>query len=267
MRNETFPTSYWLLLFLMFLIMGCNPVGRPTTILDSPTIEFSVSPTQFESDTPVPTLPPTSTPEPTLTLIPTLPPTQLPTSTLTPTITPTLIPIGVVSVESVNFREGPGNVYPIAFAVKLDTEVTILGQSEDGLWFYTEIENGQQGWVLAELIKMNDQIETLAVIEAPPTPLMPSATPTSSPYILISIYKWAVTKMIINLRDFPPNEICLIEIYRPDGNLVKNPFPVETNDKGKAGRLVDNVFKKDGVYTVIARCNNGSFAQTNFLKE
>jgi hypothetical protein len=115
----------------------------------------------------------TATPRPTRTPIPTftpVPPT--PTTTLTPsnTPTPTEIPpiIGIVnSLQSVNVRTGPGITYSGFAALPPGTGVEVIGQSSSGDWLNVVLDDGDEGWIAARLLRL----------QPTPTPF-PTVTPT-----------------------------------------------------------------------------------------
>jgi len=102
----------------------------------------------------------TATPRPTRTPIPTftpVPPT--PTTTLTPsdTPTPTEVPpvIGVVnSLQSVNVRNGPGITYREFQALPPGTGVEVIGQSSNGDRLNVLLEDGDEGWIAARLLRL-----------------------------------------------------------------------------------------------------------------
>ncbi|MEZ4671258.1 MAG: SH3 domain-containing protein [Anaerolineae bacterium] len=165
-------------------LVGATDV--PATIL--PTI--TQTPTPTETFTPSPTFTPTATftpsatPTITLTATETLTPTitLTPTETFTPTMTPTnvratdlpptwtpepgtggsgslLTPIieGVVNVsDSVNVREGPGRSFKVVGSLAPRSTVRVLGRNDDGTWLQIRMEDGSEGWVSAQFIRIID---------------------------------------------------------------------------------------------------------------
>jgi hypothetical protein len=73
----------------------------------------------------------------------------------------------VASLQSVNVREGPGVTFRAIVALPPGTGVEILGQSADGNWYNIKMEDGDEGWIAASLIRLEDT----------PTPV-PTATPS-----------------------------------------------------------------------------------------
>ncbi|MBZ0288901.1 MAG: SH3 domain-containing protein, partial [Anaerolineae bacterium] len=69
-------------------------------------------------------------------------------------------------LETVNVREGPGVTFSAIKALVPGTGVEILGQNDDGRWFNIKMEDGQEGWIAAQLVRVNP---------------MPTLIPTSTP--------------------------------------------------------------------------------------
>lgn len=102
--------------------------------------------------------------------------TVLPTDTptRTPTPTPTAIPpiTGIIEAqEAVNLREGPGLSFGEFVTLNPGISVIVLGTSEDGNWLNVRLEDGREGWLRSELVK----------VQLPPTPI---STPTPAPRII-----------------------------------------------------------------------------------
>lgn len=109
----------------------------------------------------------TRTPLPTFTLTPSetpIPPT--PSNTFTPTEVPPVIGI-VVSLETVNVRRGPGGSFPAFVALDSGTGVEVLGTNPEETWLNVKLEDGQEGWIFAPLVR----------IEPTPT-VFPTFTPS-----------------------------------------------------------------------------------------
>jgi hypothetical protein len=115
----------------------------------------------------------TATPIPSRTPLPTatftasstvIPPT--PSDTPTPSATPPILG-SVSSLQSINVREGPGTNFSAIVALRPATRVEILGRNNDGTWLNIRMEDGDEGWVSANLIRL----------QATPTSL-PTMTPS-----------------------------------------------------------------------------------------
>ena len=127
--------------------------------------------------TPLPTLLPTSspTPPPTLTETPPPSPTSPPTATSSPTPPPTstetpLVFGAIRSRQRVNVRKGAGVDFSIFESLAPGSDVQVLGQNEDNTWYNIKLDNGDEGWVRADLL----------FIEDTPTPV-PTASATVDP--------------------------------------------------------------------------------------
>lgn len=251
------------LLFISLSIVGCT-VETPTSNPVVSTSTLSVAATPLPTDIPQPSVTPSFTPEPTNTATPTSTHTPTSTPTLTPTITPTPLPIGVVSVDNVNFRTGPGAVYPSVFAVTQGTEFIILGQSEDGLWYYAELEDGQQGWVLVTSIIVNTPNLALAIVEAPPTPILPSATPGHVPAFTVSDSYRGPGYFAVQFKHFPPNDSCRLDVFDQSGKKVYTHLYNldETGNRTHSAKII----KGTETYTFVIQCESGISAQATYSK-
>jgi hypothetical protein len=155
-----------LFLILLLTLAACNSTGTegeaeaqlPTATLApivSLTPRFTATPLSSRTPLPTFTLTPSETP---------LSPT--PSDTPTPTATPPITGI-VASLETVNVREGPGVTFDAIQALVPGTGVEVLGQNDDGRWLNVKLDDGQEGWISATLVRINPQ----------PT-LIPTSTPT-----------------------------------------------------------------------------------------
>jgi uncharacterized protein YgiM (DUF1202 family) len=142
---------------------------------------------------------PTPTPKPTLPP-PTLPPTPVPPTATpippTPTPvppTPTPVPPQATTKQQVNVRQGPGTQFAIAGKMPANTNVVIVGKSEDGKWFQVTFPDAAHpAWVPGEFVTVTGTIDQLPVVAVapPPTPTRgtvvaaatkpPAATPTQA---------------------------------------------------------------------------------------
>ena len=113
--------------------------------------------------------------EPTATKNPTKTATEKPTqtSTNTPTEVPTNTeiptPKGEVTTSHSMFK-GPQTNHPFIKKTTLGEEITILGKTEDGVWFKIMDSDGTMGWCYSEFIKVLSSV-SIPVIHNPPTPV------------------------------------------------------------------------------------------------
>jgi len=153
------------LLVLAMIVSACGG-GEEASVQTAPTATLLpiVSRTPRLTATPIPT----RTPLPTFTFTPsptTPPPTE--TNTLAPTATPTVFGI-IQSLQRVNIRNGPGVDFDAFESLAPGTGVQVIGQNGEGSWYNIKLEDGDEGWVVARLL----------FIEDTPTPF---PTPTASP--------------------------------------------------------------------------------------
>jgi hypothetical protein len=147
----------------LLVLSGCNAGDTPTEVIATLTLAPNVSRTPRFTATPIPT----RTPLPTLTFTPSetiIPPT--PSDTPPPTATPPILG-SVVSLQSINMRSGPGVNFSALSALKPATRVQILGRNTDGTWLNIRMDDGSEGWVSSDLIRLQPT-------ETP----FPSITPT-----------------------------------------------------------------------------------------
>jgi uncharacterized protein YraI len=120
------------------------------------------------------------------TATPTVRPTFTPRATGTPwptfTPSPTMLPIvtpGVLSgivTNVVNLRAGPGTNYPTQARLSKGIKINVRGRDIGGEWLM--LVPPPNGWVNASYISLTGDMQSLPVVEAPPT-LVP--TPTFAP--------------------------------------------------------------------------------------
>jgi len=114
---------------------------------------------------------------------------QPPPATNTPAPQPTAAPglTGVVAVQRLNVRQGPGTTYPAIGTVSQGETVTILSRNELGDWWRACCISGttQDGWMAAQFITPNfdlGQANVLIAIDgAIPTPPPPTPVPAIDP--------------------------------------------------------------------------------------
>lgn len=144
--------SFFHVLVLVLLVAAVAGCSTDTTAEAPPTLTLApnVSRTPRFTATPIPT----RTALPTTTLTPSetsIPPT--PSNSPTPSATPPILG-SVVSLQSINVREGPGVNFASLVALRPATRVEILGRNGDGTWLNIRMEDGTEGWVAAELIRI-----------------------------------------------------------------------------------------------------------------
>lgn len=127
-----------------FTLASC---GLPTGLTNTPTSELlQTLPPLVETS-----LPPTNTPEPTLT------PTVAPTETLQVYAQKQV----EVSVEALNMRSGPGSVFEIVKRITKGSLLWILGRSQGDDWLLARDEANQAGWVSSNFIYYQGSLQDI----------------------------------------------------------------------------------------------------------
>jgi SH3-like domain-containing protein len=133
------------------LLASCGDGGESAVaIVPTDTLAPLVTLTPRVTATPVRT----QTPLPTFTFTPSVTPVP-PTPTISPT--PSEVPpiIGIIaSLQTVNVREGPGVSFSAFVALDPGTGVIVLGRTEDGRWYNVRLDDGREGWVAADLVRV-----------------------------------------------------------------------------------------------------------------
>jgi hypothetical protein len=127
---------------------------------------------------------PTATEEPvgTDTATPTLTATVIPSETPSPTMVAEACKPTVTTNTVANVRSGPGQVYGIIGSIPQGGTANVAGKSFDGTWWYIEFAGGNGGfaWIAGSVTSPVCIPSTLASIVAPPTPIIPTAVPSST---------------------------------------------------------------------------------------
>jgi uncharacterized protein YraI len=107
------------------------------------------------------------------TALPSKTPTTEPTSTPLPS--PTLVSptpaFSSVVLVSTSCRQGPGESFPGASILTAGEKVTIVGRNPEATWWLVQKDDGTQiCWALAEVIAMEGEFMSVAIMSALPTP-------------------------------------------------------------------------------------------------
>lgn len=142
------PRQLLAALALCLMLAGCSLEALlPATATSTPT----VTPTAPATDTATPTLMPTATATFTATTTPT--PTATATDTASPTATPTIYAV-VRSQRRVNVRRGPGTEYPAIGSLAPGSAVPVIGRHDEADWYQVRLEDGDEGWMSASLLRL-----------------------------------------------------------------------------------------------------------------
>ena len=131
---------------------------------------------------PTPTALPTATPSPTaIPQVPSpAPPTAVPITP--PTLEPTTPPnIGKVNQtdETVYFQDNPGSLGTALRILNPFTPIFIIGRTEDSNWLQVRTSDDSEGWVRANHVSTQLDLDEVVITGAPlePTPIPPTNTP------------------------------------------------------------------------------------------
>jgi len=92
-------------------------------------------------------------------------PSVTPTETAAPTAT-AFVPFTVsVWADNVNVRTNPGYLFPAIRLLAKGSNLTILGKAPGGEWLSARMPDGKQGWVFAQLIQSDADLQAVPVIE------------------------------------------------------------------------------------------------------
>lgn len=137
-------------LVICMALAGCSLEALlPATATSTP----SATSTSLPTETATPSLTPTATVTFTLTNTPTATVTK--TNTPTPTATPTVFAL-VRSRRRVNVRRGPGTQFAAFGSLAPDSGVQVIGQNDEEDWYQVRLEDGEEGWVSASLLRLED---------------------------------------------------------------------------------------------------------------
>jgi ABC-type branched-subunit amino acid transport system substrate-binding protein len=100
-----------------------------------------------------------------------------------PTPLPTATPDGVVVTVAgrpfQNVRSGPSTVFDVLGQLNEGESARVIGASRDNAWVVIDFR-GRQGWMSASLLDIFGDLNTVPIIDSPPTPT-PAFTPTPLP--------------------------------------------------------------------------------------
>ncbi len=157
-------------------------------------------------------------------------PTNYPTTTLTASPTPQ----GVVGTmkSNVNVRTGPGDNYPVIGQLKKGEQQPLIGASADFKWYVIDFRQ-QQGWLLASLVTVFGDVNSLPVIAPPPTPI-PSATPLPPPATATPVPPSFADLVMVSATMNPPvptsgQPFTLAVTIKNQGSRDAGPFAVATS--------------------------------------
>lgn len=172
-----------------FSLFGCSALGLGSP--QSIQIRATATPTTRPPFTPRPS----DTPWPTFTPVPTAVP-----------VTPGIL-TGVISA-TVNVRLGPGTNYPVVTKLSKGTRISVRGRNLESRWLL--LVPPPSGWMIKDFVALTGDVNTLPVIDAPPTPMptptfapSPTPMPTATPPMYVDFRAdapWIITGQCTTLR-------------------------------------------------------------------
>ncbi len=187
-------SRYFSLIVLVATLLGCNLssalIGDDSAQLES-----------LATRTPLPTFTSTAASESGIVLvtaIPVQPATPTPPNTPTPQNTATVLPsptpppantptvenkvVMATVQENMNVRSGPGTNYLVIGSATANNSSKVLGRNKDSSWIQVEYPSKDgKAWVLAQLVTVTGDLNTVAVVEAPPPPVVSNPNPAPKP--------------------------------------------------------------------------------------
>lgn len=151
-----------------------------------------------------------------------------PTATLASTVSvsgPNAV-VATVTRTQINVRSGPGIQYEVIAKLNQDAQFEVTGISPDFAWLATQI-NGRIGWVSGDLVTVSGNLQTLPVVQPPPTPtaLPATATPTLAPIADITY----VTATLNPPIPAPGQPFTLTVTVRNNGSVASGDFAIATS--------------------------------------
>lgn len=112
---------------------------------------------------------PASAPLPTITPVAgtefVLPPTPLPSPTPAGTPTPFVAFQVNPAVDGLKLRVGPGFLFDALRLLSKDDALTVAGKTPGGEWIQVTTRNGAQGWVFAELLASDVDLQAIPIVQ------------------------------------------------------------------------------------------------------
>ena len=212
-----------------------TPTNTATPVPPTSTTEPTQTPTATQVSTATPT------PSPTLTSTPTSTPTTAPSATPSPTPSP--IPYLTVGGDQEIVYSGPGENYRTLGQLRQGDRLIILGRSEDGLWWQVNYL-GWPGWVSVQSTKTDADVQGLAVIEAPPTPVNHSPSIQEIDPLPVTVEAWEAVTVTCRAVDADQDELTYAWIAT-DGTITGQGETITYNAPEIVGRQTITVTVKD----------------------
>ena len=142
-------------------------------------------------------------------------------------------PVATVTARAgVNVRTGPGLEYPAIGTAPFNTELEVVGVSQDGTWWIVNVpaSPNSQGWVSDEYVQVENG-DSVLVIAPPPTPTpaaSPTPIPTPAPELNFSASRTTINAGEKTTLSWSVENIVAVYMY-PVGDSFEN-YPVVGQD-------------------------------------
>ncbi|MFC1879329.1 SH3 domain-containing protein [Chloroflexota bacterium] len=252
-----YPKILISLSLIILLIISCGLLPESVEKSESEIVVAQPTQTQPESiPSPTPISPPASPEAP-----------QEPTPT--PVITPEIkIALGVVNVDSLNLRIGPGQNHLVLRLLHQGQDLEIHGRSEKLDWLLVHLPSGTQGWVATQYV------DTLADIAA-----LPMREAYGGPYIIqpeLPVDQREPLNLLVSIENnlaeitisgFPENSDIFATLGAADGSSELVVASGTTSLNGNATlhfnmptEFADGNPVKSGELTLVVATMDGSFS-------
>ena len=164
---------------MLTLLTACKAPNLPTSLASNEVIAATQSQISqltknapFQTDTRVPTIPPSSTPSPSATPSPTASPTVTTSPSATQTakssVTATYAILRGTVLEQSNCRYGPGAAYLYKYGLYAGNYLEVTGRNDTGSWIVVQAIGGSNPcWLKASLMEIQGDVFSLAPASLP----------------------------------------------------------------------------------------------------
>ncbi|OGO42584.1 MAG: hypothetical protein A2W36_06910 [Chloroflexi bacterium RBG_16_58_14] len=159
-----------------------------------------------------------------------------------------------------NVRAGADPIFPSLASFASGLRLEVIGRNSDNSWFLVKIAPQTTGWIVAEVVQLDQELTSLPEVAPPPTPIATS-TPVAPPQVIVSPSSAVVRSYIsITVRNFKPREVVTIQVLTESGGLIET-LGVVANDEGtKSDGFWTPSNMRKGTYRVVARGDMGTVA-------
>jgi N-acetylmuramoyl-L-alanine amidase len=172
---------------------------------------------------------------------------------------------GVVLVDVLNLRIGPGASYKVVETLKKGDKLTISGRSLYSEWLQVKTADGDQGWVFSPYVQTSVSVGSLPVTEAYGGP---NGSPTSStPMSLVVTIR--NNEAGVSLRNFPANSKVSAWLGLSKSALDLKVVSGTTNASGSAelsfempDEWSNGKALESGTMVLVVKTDDGSFSRS-----